>query len=691
MLNPSDSGTPQAIKSLVETAKINDRPIVLWLGAGASSWYGYPRWQEMARQFHGKFKHQNGYVKRTGSQLIQSERLPEFFGYCKSVNFELYQQELVETFQARHSEPVYSYFIRALKWFDNLKIVTTNVDEALEHNLAVTNTIQRSDLSRVPGLINADQPFLVKLHGSVSAFDTAVFTSDDYTELVGNQQYLDILQDIFQKSHVLFFGYGLGDAYLLNLLSDHKIVPTGPHYVVLPNRKEGLPANIKQIVYLNEMHSDHRAAIRTLQELKYSSPVISLKREREHVEPVRQLKSAHYISDFQPPGTFESSQTFTFSDLEGSTCGLAHVGHGLIDQEMQNQVSTAMHDLAVGLICFDEIYLPIRSFDKLFQFLGEDICFELMGAGVFKFVYWESYDAVVYGVDESTRFGCLMAIQKPNIESAEQYIRASVHPVAGQEEAAQNRIESLLASTESISREDTDWITSLTSSLMLYPSIRAVLGLNESICQSTIPSWLIFPVLRLAHLVRVGVISNSLNIGSTKSWFAHPDLAEPTYSSFRGDYWVDDMARFVLTGRFDTDLGGLMLNDRSLIRNLLRFRESASGTAFRATILETLQVNEGASFQTAVNAALRECIPLNVLQNANNQLEGLLRPNNINLPVSALWNNREDTSLILWKQRSKALLDQHCQTHGILENDKCPCGSGVSLRNCCLRSLRINR
>lgn len=693
MLDSRDEGTPKSINLLVEMAAINDRPIVFWVGAGASSWYGYPRWQNMARAFHGKFKRETNYVKHIAQGFLDSDPpdLPAFFGYCKKVNPNLYQQELINTFNAKHSEPVYSNFIRAIKWFDNPKIVTTNIDEALEHNLVFSNTVQRSDLRRIPGLIDDDMPFIAKLHGSVSTFESAVFTSEDYTNLINDQQYLEILQEVFQKAHVVFFGYGLQDDYLLRLLTEQTIVPTGPHFAVLPRRHKGLPPNIHQIIYVDEIHSDHRAAIRVLQELKYSSPIITIKRERGISIPSRQLRSAHYISDFMPPGTFESSQTFTFDDGEGVPQGTGHVGHGLIDVEMHHQVSTAMHDLAVGLLCFEQVYLPIKSFDRLYHFVGEDVCFDLISAGIFKFIYWGADDAVVYGAESLHTNGRLTTVARQDFVTPEEFIQSFVHPVAGQEEAGHQKIEKLLAATNPISVENIEKVTKVTSSLMIYPSIRKKLGLNEFICEATIPTWLIFPVLRLTHLVRMGIISNLLNIGSTKTWFAHPDLADPVFSSLKGDYWVDDMARFVLSGRYDTDLGYLMLNDRNLIHNILKFRESAAGINFRTEIFEALQVNEGGSFHASINAAMHAGIPPHVLQQARNQFEGLMRPNTIDLPVSALWNNSGDTSLALWKQRSKALLEQHCQTFGILENDKCPCGSGVSLRNCCIRFLSVER
>ena len=48
MLDEHDPDTGPALRLLVDLVLSQNKQVLLWIGAGVSSWCGYPRWDEVA-------------------------------------------------------------------------------------------------------------------------------------------------------------------------------------------------------------------------------------------------------------------------------------------------------------------------------------------------------------------------------------------------------------------------------------------------------------------------------------------------------------------------------------------------------------------------------------------------------------------------------------------------------------------
>ncbi|GAG17581.1 unnamed protein product, partial [marine sediment metagenome] len=249
-------------------------------------------------------------------------------------------------------------------------ILTTNVDESLENNIPGVTVVQRSDIERCIHLLRKQQSFVGKLHGSISSIKTTVFTSDDYTTLIGESQYLNLLKHIFGETTVVFLGYSLGDQYVLDTLQSsaeqHGIFGDGPHFAVISDDDLSLPTSVRQIRYLPEPHLDHRSAMQILDTIRHyhvsDQQIIS--QEAQKVVTLHELTSAYFISDIYPVGTWTTSQTLDTTGVDGESRQVI-VGQGFTDLEMPSRISNPMHDLIVGLICFDVLYLPLSSLSRL--------------------------------------------------------------------------------------------------------------------------------------------------------------------------------------------------------------------------------------------------------------------------------------------------------------------------------------
>jgi hypothetical protein len=237
MLNASDEKTVISLRTLRDVVRDGFRPIVFWVGAGASKWAGYQSWKELALAIRKDFSlNVAGFDNTKALELLDKADFPGVFQICKRINQARYHSFIAKTFVPRPSTNVYTRFVELLSEIKPLFIVTTNVDEQLESNLPQCITVQSSDLSRCVDLLAAKTCFVAKLHGTVSAIASTVFASDEYDALLHNESYQDSLRYIFMGCTVVFIGYSVRDDYVIKLLNHNaktqSLFGPGPHFVV---------------------------------------------------------------------------------------------------------------------------------------------------------------------------------------------------------------------------------------------------------------------------------------------------------------------------------------------------------------------------------------------------------------------------------------------------------------------------
>jgi hypothetical protein len=131
MLNADDQLTYLSIRELRRCTKESGKPLVLWIGAGASKWLGYPLWKEVARDLRRDFfKFVGGFDNTEALKLIQANSFPEFFQRCRDLDRARYYHFLSDAFLPRAETPLYERFTDALGKIAPLTVLTTNIDEA---------------------------------------------------------------------------------------------------------------------------------------------------------------------------------------------------------------------------------------------------------------------------------------------------------------------------------------------------------------------------------------------------------------------------------------------------------------------------------------------------------------------------------------------------------------------------------
>jgi hypothetical protein len=697
MLDGTDKETFYALRLLRDVVDQNKKPIIIWSGAGVSKWRAYPTWLETAEDFHSEYvKFEPEYNKTVGSQYLHSQELPRLFDLFRDLAPTMYHKKLASLFGTRPSTPVYSHFVSIINCIKPIHIVTTNVDESLEQTLPTAVTVQKSDLERCLDLLNENKSFIAKLHGSVSSVESIVFTAKDYEGLVANPNYVKVLESLFLRGTVVFIGYSLRDKYVLDMfqanLKARPLFGDGPHFVVKATGISDLPASINTIRYIPEPHTDHRSAIMVLDIIRSVKKGGHVWFSAEHEVPSKDFKpsSAYFISDITPPGASTSAQTLTLAGADH----VAIVGQGFVESELLDKESPALHDLTVGLISFDTVYAPLSCVAKLHDLLGSEVFWMLVQANVFRFVYFQNEPAAIFPTFDAVKGGDVGMVGHSDRTgkplSLDEQIRRQLKPAAGHERDAE-ALFAVLRSHVSVFDDKTFNIPSLTRGALLHPSVQRLLGISDAVLPTSIPRWVIFPVLRLANTIMAGCTCEKFVLPATKIGFGSEVLVGSAFAVAAARDWADSVSSYVLTGRFNTELGAYIASNSSVFPSILVFRDTQAGIDLRREIMDELATNAGTEFVASVNAGLRRIVPTSVMDKARDQLSSLLfRHGGGYHVVPAVWTNTRNSDLVtrLWRARSRQTLEEHCLKFKIGEYDLCPCGSGDKLRFCCRHALR---
>lgn len=699
----TDQETKEALNALMSATQDQSRPLVIWVGAGVSAWAGYPLWQDLAARLHTSFsREESTYDKNLSAQLLKEARYPELFEQMRLANQPRYFKFLSEHFGPKKSNEVYLRFIRALRRLPTACIVTTNVDEALEQSLhELTTTVQRSDIERIPQLLHQRTPFVCKLHGSASSVETMVFSTRDYEAIQQDNNYLNAVRSMLSNATVLFLGYGLRDEYVIRSLQDSSaerpLFGTGPHFIVISEERIDLPQTVRRIRYVAEV-ADHRAALQTIEAMVDMIPSQPVQSVNEDTVSTADSKSIYFIADLIPPGTWTTSQSVLIKAPSEPAARHMIVGEGYLNGEVELPNYSALHDIIVGLICFDIVCVSIDNLARVHDLLGSEAFWIFVKSGSLRLVIPPSEPAIIFP-NEQSPVGFLTAVALGSrerlgepIRSISERIREQIKSVPGKEQEVDELLQFLETSAIDASEPVmTDQLPAKTHGALINPSIRRMLGVGEGTPVGAIPRWVAFPILRLARVINNGRICQRIHANSTRMIWGTEKLAGVAFSASAGTEWADSAASYVLTGHFNSDVGAFIEREPSLLLHILKFRDSSVGEGFRREVAQRLATDNGSEIITAINAGLNQAIPIQVLQKARDQLAGLYIPRNPTHGIlPAVWGDlrNSDARIAGWRKRSRAMLEEETKRQKLGPYDSCPCGSGESLKFCCQNALR---
>ena len=695
----NDAETTKAMALLYEELQAAERPLVIWIGAGASAWANYPLWQTLTSEMHAEFsRHVRGYEKSNAAASLEAGDFPSVFEFMQLADAQRYRAMLVSSFSTRPAGPHFKAFIELLEKIHPLHIVTTNVDEELERKLSAATLIQRSDIERATYLLHKRESFICKLHGSISAVDSLVFTTSDYKKLEMDENYLGFLQSVLADSNVVFLGYGVRDEYVINQLMQgrerRRLFGGGSHFVISPQAAFPSPSHLRRIQYLTSTAPDHRGALEIIH------LIAEVKSQRDSKIEIRELEigqpTKYYLADFFPFGKHNTSYNITITGERDSTPREVMIGEGYINGEVTVEGYSALHDLVVGLICFDQVYVKLDDVGKLHDVVGSEIFWRLSEAGAIGLVHIAKNPAVTYpgvGVYVGGNFGEMEAIENVDGDGAierrtvGQSLRRIIRPVPGMERQAEVLFDIL---EKRIFVLSDDGHENGVESALVNPSVRRLLGISAGVTLESVPRWVAYPVLRLAKVVQTARICEQLGASAARMILGSEHLAGAAFQAQTASEWADSAASYALTGRFDSDLGALVRAESKVLANIISFRESGAGIELRREIASLLKTNESSSLVAAINSGLRQTIPLTLLQKARDQMSGLFTPLIVTDKLTpAIWGDLRngDKRIAQWRERSKKILKDAELSLKTSPYGQCPCGSGVKFKFCCYEAL----
>lgn len=695
MLNADDQYTLPSLNRLRDAIR-QKRPLVIWVGAGASRWAGLSGWRDSARSMRSTFsKKFPGFPRDLADQRLEAHDYPGVFQFCKDCDEALFNQTLVAQLNNPSPGPIYAQLIDGLRKITPLQIVTTNVDLCLEQGIGTVDVIERSDLERCSDAIVSRTPFVAKLHGSISAIQSTVFTSADYRQIVGNRSYIGTVKSIFSLASVLFLGYGANDEYVLNLLSEndteHKLFGSGPHFKL--SSSPSPPVNgVFSVGYKTARHADHRGALTILQFIGDQNESLSVEViSRERTPAARRSESGFYISDFKPSGTYQSGQFLELNNPDNIRLN-AIVGLGFTQGELPTTEPVAFHDLAVGLTCFDRVFLPLEAVGVFHDRASSEVFWALIQSGAVKFVDAVHLPFYISKPESITGSIGVVRVQDPQYvetRTSMSVVRKMLHPAPGKEVEGGRLIESIAPHVIQFADSESLNLAGMVRNGLLMPGVSRLLGYSDFATPHEIPRWLAYPTLRFAHLMQTGLICNQLDLRAARVPFGGVSLLSAAFSIQRSDETAFDYASFIMSGAFGSNLSGYIERNPRTLLDILKFRETSEAGALRREVADRLATNDGTEFSTAIEGSLKSAIPKALLQAAQNKFSALVKANSPAASANAVWSdqNAGDASLWLWRARARELLLEAARLRGVGSGSPCICGSGDPLRGCCMRPL----
>jgi hypothetical protein len=528
-----------------------------------------------------------------------------------------------------------------------------------------------------------------------------VFTHDEYETLRADTAYINTLRLIFSLGTVVFHGYSVRDQYVIDFLSvnarDMSLFGTGPHFVVSSDFKGS--TLLRQIGYSLKRFADHRSAltvldlIRQVEARKAELSARVLVHPEESAKPASPLgdKTAYFISEVMPLGTWTSSVTAQVATKDGRKAEMT-IGMGFTNDEFPLPFSTAYHDVMVGLICCDFVYFSLAAVGRVHALLDSEVFWQAVKADFIRFVHLQHEPVIAYVEGSIIGDVGLVSISDATgkVEPSGALIRRQITPVPGKASVVETLFSELESKVEVFSEADKMELAGLTRASVMMPEVAQLLGMGEAILPAQVPKWLTFPYLRMAHLVHTGAVCDRLGIQAAQIPFGGARLTSAAFGVQSASESADRYASYVLSGRFDTDLGTALVGQPAIFQSILHFRSTAEGEAFRREIRDQLLANAASEFSASVNAGLKRNVPLGVLQKAKDKLSSLLTENIKISPVPAVWTNalQSDNAARLWRAKWRIAFLRLAKQRGIRGDDPCMCGSGDKLRLCCLLPLR---
>nr|WP_321233461.1 SIR2 family protein [uncultured Psychroserpens sp.] len=282
--------------------KINDKNLVIFVGAGLSCSVGYPNWNSLIvnilEGISDREEKSSKYIQALNDEILNPiEILTKIFKH-REVSIEILDKTI-----RKHEKSEPTNVHRKLSELSD-KIVTTNYDSLLERALPDFEQITYNNQYKVSHLSEYDQ-YIFKIHGDIQEPHNCILFPSEYDELYKKEEKSSTfeLKKIISDKSILFIGFGMSDPYINHLFDYINNLYSGfnpEHYIITTDEKKTWPNKIIPILiksydnlegYIDNLIESNKRLNEDDKELKNNveknsdSPIIKISGHHEYDSP----------------------------------------------------------------------------------------------------------------------------------------------------------------------------------------------------------------------------------------------------------------------------------------------------------------------------------------------------------------------------------------------------------------------
>lgn len=229
--------------------KYDEKKIIPFIGAGLSIPFGLKPWKTLVEELgealvDPKLLAAIKFELEAGEYQEAIESIKKF----AKIDDQPIQEKIEEEYSLRKDDldsHVDNNYLDLVK--NNFKIyLTTNYDRLLDDYIPNINSFRTlteytSDFQKLTR--DNDEKYLFHIHGCVSNSDSIVISSKKYNELYRNIRFDNLMKAFSSNYSYLFLGFSFEDAFVRNLIKNHKDFFSGTHYAFIS--KDSISVEIK--------------------------------------------------------------------------------------------------------------------------------------------------------------------------------------------------------------------------------------------------------------------------------------------------------------------------------------------------------------------------------------------------------------------------------------------------------------
>jgi glycosyltransferase involved in cell wall biosynthesis len=216
---------------------INQKKLVIFLGAGASRLLGCKSWEQLGYELLDLcFKKEfiNFKEKESLSKIKDNKKLISICYYLleEKQKTGLFNEILGKALEGKSESLQKQNIYAELKDFRAI-FVTTNADKYLSEQFR-EKQVKYEPPDFLPNEIDTEN--IYHIHGSQKKMEKIIFTVDKYIERYNDKQFSEFIKKIFSEYTVLFIGYGLSEFELFDYIIQKAKVNGGKeikHFVLM--------------------------------------------------------------------------------------------------------------------------------------------------------------------------------------------------------------------------------------------------------------------------------------------------------------------------------------------------------------------------------------------------------------------------------------------------------------------------